>query len=105
MNLIFSDYLARIIFFMTRKRKTFQTGLSKARLPEALLSLTKKSYRALTIVPKTLKIKVKQDKNKELSVEMHMRCRDCWTVLESKMLICPTCEAEIATFEQVALPQ
>jgi hypothetical protein len=89
----------------TRKRKTFQTGLSKARLPEALLSLAKKYYRELAIVHKTLKIKVKQDKNMELSAVMHMRCRDCWTVLEPKMSICPTCEAEMVTFEQVMLPQ
>jgi hypothetical protein len=88
----------------TRKRKTFKTGLSLARLPEALLSLTKKYYRELATVDKALKIKVKQDKHIEPFVEMHTRCRDCWTVLEPQTLICPTCEAEIADFEQVTLP-
>jgi hypothetical protein len=89
----------------TRKRKTFQTGLSKARLPEALLSLTKKYYRELIVIHKTLKINVKQDKNTASFVEKHTRCRDCWTVLDSQMTICPTCDAEMATFEQVALSQ
>jgi hypothetical protein len=89
----------------TRKRKTFKTGLSLARLPEALLSLAKKYYRELAIADKRLKIKVIQDKKASQFVEMHTRCRDCWTVLEPKTTICPTCEATIADFEQVALPQ
>ncbi len=89
----------------TRKRKTFQIGLSKARLPEALLNLAKKYYRELRNSDKTLKVNIKQDKNIKQVIERHTRCRDCWTVLEPKMAICPTCEAIKTTCETVALPQ
>lgn len=97
----------------TRKRKTFQLGISKSRLPEELANLSKKYFDELTGTKKTARSAVKSAPIINPTPQTLHRCKDCWTVFDeategvsfentSPDYVCPMCEAGKTEFESIS---